>query len=171
MVVRLITTENLGPEFDVESGRGIGLRLNETLAVGADGRLGVVAAPASFYVCQVWAEENGGLNTNQWEWSFGNGRSSGTASPGNWGLVLPWAGHIVALSLGVTTGGAGVTRVGVELNQVTQAELSLAAQATKAWRTNIEIPFGAGDVLVFKTLAAGGAAYGVMSAMLRYVIG
>lgn len=122
------------------------------------------------YLCQIWAEENGALNTGEREWSFGNGQMQGMNPSGNWGVVLPWPGSIRAMSMGVRVGGGQQTQVAVQLNGVDQDVITMIANATKVWRTNLTVPFQAGDVLNFRTVAAGGANDGVVSVVVRYAV-
>lgn len=170
MAENVVSSNNLGDDFDVGivEPNKIHLKLDGSLERKVDGSVGVVGTPSLFYLCHIWAEENGNLNTNHAEWSFGNGQSNGTGATGNWGVVLPFSGDIIALSLGLRVGGTGVTTVAVQLNSVDQDTISMSG--SKGWKTGIVLPFGAGDVLNFRTRAAGGANDGVISAIVRYVI-
>ena len=170
MAMNVVTPGNLGNEFDigVEEPSKIHVKLDGSLTRLADGSLSVVAAPAQFYLCQIWAEENGGLNTNHREWSFGNGNTLGTGAGGNWGVVLPYPGSVIALSLGARIGGGGVTDVALQLNQTTVDTITMSG--SKAWKTGMTVPFVAGDVLNFRTVAPGGANDCVMSALVRYEV-
>lgn len=166
----VVVPENLGPEFaigTVDPGE-ISLKLAPSLVRLPDGSIAVVAAPSNFYLCQIATEENGNLNTNHCEWSFGNGNTIGTANPGTWGFVLPYPGRIIALSLGLRVGGAGETEVAALLN--TNPVDSLKVAGSKGWKTGLNLPFVAGDVLNFRTLAAGGANDGVMAATVLYEV-
>lgn len=102
-------------------------------------------------VFPIWAEESGGLNTNSFEWAYGNGDDSQAA----FGVPLPVDCELFAVGIalfdgaaevevyknGVATGGtSGLGTVGSTVNTLTSP-----------------ISFSAGDNVNFRTVSAAGA--------------
>ena len=170
MTKQVVVPGNFGAEFDfgVEEASKIHLKLDASLTRLSDGALSVVGVPPTLFLDSICTEENGNLNTNHCEWSFGNGNALGTANPLDWGYVLPYDGVLIALSLGLRVGGGGETEVAALVN--TAPVDSLKVLGSKGWKAGLQHPFNAGDVLNFRTVAAGGANDGVMAAVVLYKI-
>ena len=74
-------------------------------------------------VITIWAEENGALNLDQLEWSFGNG----TENSVNYGYCLPTKGKIFAGSLTASSSGSppGEIKVNLVVNGIEKSDYQI----------------------------------------------
>jgi hypothetical protein len=109
----------------------------------------------------IWAEENGSLSASQnngFQWSFGNGAENGK------GVVVAEGGSVIALTLKSQNNTTGT----VELykNSIsTGATVSLSSSNT-AVATGLNVSFGSGDELTFKTISGNGGTALTVGALL-----
>lgn len=105
-----------------------------------------------------WAEENGNLNNNAYQWSFGNGAARST----NY-LVLMSNGLITQISLNVDRAPSSTCSVEARVNGQSAAVVTLQAGRTSDV-DYASTPFAVkrGDRLQFRTVVAGGAQRGTV---------
>ena len=102
----------------------------------------------------IWAEEAADLNSNSFEWAFGNGNNT----PAGTGVVLPFDCELIALGL-THEGNASTT---VELWKNTRA----TGQRISTHHSRVALehitPFAvsSGDVINFKTITGSSASNG-----------
>ena len=106
----------------------------------------------------LWAEQNGGLRDNRYEWSFGNGMED----DGNY-LVLMSDGVITQISLNVDKAPTSTCWVEARVNGQSAALVTLSAGRTSDV-DYVALPFAVqrGDRLQFRTILAGKASKGVV---------
>ena len=102
-------------------------QFNITSDVDVDGSVTADKFIGQSYMYPVWAEENAGLGTNEYEWAFGNGAN--TPSDGGLTMYVPsgWNCSIVAMSIRVGGGTANVSLVKNGVVQGENAYVNLAA--------------------------------------------
>jgi len=84
----IVTGNDLGIEFDIgtiQAGK-IRLKIGSNLAIAPDGTIsaiisGNVTKETLYEYRDIWAEESGGTNANNTEWSFGNGATGTIGLP------------------------------------------------------------------------------------------
>lgn len=92
----------------------------------------------------IWAEENGGMASNAYEWSWGNG-----ATGDDIGIVLPVACSLIAVTLNADTPGTSAT-MRTEKNGV-DAYVSTHVGQNSVDTLLAPVSYAAGDVLAFRT--------------------
>ncbi len=97
-------------------------------------------------VITVWAEENGSMTDNEYEWSFGNGGSGGNA---NRGYPMLAAGRVLRMGLAATAnaGAPGAASVNVVVNGVENASYGVTKPSgqysgTSTFGTPLELAQG-----------------------------
>ena len=128
----------------------------------------------TFYVT-VWAEQNGNIVTNRWNYSFGNGNEAngnGTAGqPGDWGYVTHFPWELVSMSLGSRTTNTADTETELTVNGATVGQsVLIPGSQTKAVDNTVTHAGPAGDVLNFRTLQVGGGNDVVVSCIIKYTL-
>ncbi len=117
--------------------------------------------PGHFETIIIWAEENGGINPNSNEWSFGNGSTGQIGIP----IINDWEIYGMSLQVLNATGSGSVTVAAWNRTTNTQfgsAEITGTAagsggpiNATITFDPTI-IPVSSGDVIGFRTTAESG---------------
>lgn len=125
-----------------------------------------------FYVT-VWAEQNGALGTNRWNFSFGNGNEAtgngNAGQPGDWGYVAHFDWELVSMSVGSRTTNSADTEVEVTVNGASIGQSTVVpAPNTKAVNNGVVYAGVAGDVINFRTLQVGGGNDVVPSIIIKY---
>lgn len=109
-------------------------------------------------------EENGALGNNQYEWSHGNGMTGSTS----W-WVSCYPGECRAMSLNVKSAPTSTCVVEVEIENIGVRTISLPAGTTNGHTVfSSPMSFPAGARFRFRTVTAGGASGGTVSAALTY---
>lgn len=116
----------------------------------------------------IWAEQNGSIVPNRWDYSWGNGNEHNGNNINDWGWVAPYDGVIDVMTIGMRSSNTQDTTVVVTINGVNSAAQStITGSATKVRnKLNTQVAFSAGDTLNFRTLAAGGGNDVVVTAAL-----
>lgn len=96
----------------------------------------------------IWAEENGALAANAYEWAFGNGANT----PNGMGVVLPFACELFAVGLSLLQGSASVR---VQHDGTTVATIDSRADGNLL-TLGTPVAAVAGDVVGFQTATATG---------------
>lgn len=130
------------------------LRQDVDALIAAFGQQGELAAFSSSIKphITIWAEENGALNHNHYEWSFGNGGEGNN----KYGFCLLVAGKIKAGSLSATAGNAQAAECAVQV-VVNGSEVAgyTLTKPTNTWgrHTTFAVPLvvEAGDILNFRS--------------------
>lgn len=132
--------------------------------------LGVVLAYPQVYRAYYWAEQNGKLRDNRYEWSHGNGLEN----EGN-GLVLTRPGLITQISLAVVKAPRSSCVVEARIKRGNASSVSAASVVMSAGRNvdadTVTAPFAVQreDLLNWRTVLAGRAEQGsVMIEVLHY---
>lgn len=102
----------------------------------------VAGVPKS--IIPIWAEENGALADNQYEWSFGNGAVGATI-----GIVIPFNCELFAVSLNAEVAGTSIT-MHTKNNNVNIHTSTHTGQNSFETLTT-PIAFSAGDKVSFQT--------------------
>ena len=120
----------------------------------------------------IWAEQNGAISTNNWNYSWGNGNEqAGTGDPIDWGYVTHYPYEIVSLTIGSRLSNTADTEAEITVNgQTVGQSVIIAGTSTKAVNNNITYSGSAGDTLNFRTLQVGGGNDVVVSALIKYRI-
>jgi len=92
----------------------------------------------------IWAEENGGLQNNGEEWSFGNG-----ATGNDIGIIVPMACELVSATFNADVFGTSVS-IHVNKNNVSVEEPLFTSQNSTVDFTN-PVVFQPGDLVSFQT--------------------
>ena len=116
-------------------------------------------------IIAVWAEENGGLSANEYEFSFGNGVT--TRGYSGYPMLVP--GKVIRMGL-LTTPQDKRARVGLVVNGTAVPERVVSKSATQtvgivSWGAAYEL--APGDCINFKTLSAD---LGIQSAVVSLLI-
>lgn len=104
--------------------------------------------PTLYSYFPIWAEEGNDLDTDRFEWSFGNGNET----PLGMGIVLPFDCELFAR--GLTHEGAATTEVEARINGLSAAK-SVTTTISKKGYINFEsdtVAYSAGDVMGFNTI-------------------
>lgn len=130
--------------------------------------------PETFHVT-IWAEQNGAIVTNRWNYAWGNGNeASGVGSagmPGDWGYVTHFSWELVSLSVGSRLTNSSETEVELTVNELSSGQsVVIPSNQTKAVNNSCAASGVAGDVLNFRTLQVGGGNDVVISAIIKYTI-
>lgn len=102
-----------------------------------------------FTVFPIWAEENGGLDNNAFEWSYGNGATGASI-----GVPLGTDCELFALSFNAETFGTSVS-FNLQKNQTTEATVNFVANNT-ALLLPTPVPFALGDLYGVQTNTVNG---------------
>ena len=105
---------------------------------------GQVTALAQRLTFPIWAEENGGLQNNGEEWSFGNG-----ATGNDIGIIVPMACELVSATFNADVFGTSVS-IHVNKNNVSVEEPLFTSQNSTVNFTN-PVVFQPGDLVSFQT--------------------
>lgn len=118
--------------------------------------------PAGTSKYMIWGARNGTLTNNTEEWGFG---AAGTIA--GRGLVQMLPGRITHLGLNLVTAGTGTKTVEIYKNgSATGQSITLAANVGKGTATLASpVTFVAGDLISFRTVLAGAASNGTVTAM------
>ena len=123
----------------------------------------------TFYVT-IWAEQNGAVVNDRWNYSFGNGNEHRGAGINDWGYVTHYPYEIVSMSIGMRTTNTADTTIVVTANGVaTPAQLTIVGAQTKAFGPVVHSG-PAGDTLNFQTVENGGANDVVVSLLIKYTL-
>jgi len=136
--------------------------------------------PKYEYIMPIWAEENGGLNDDSYEWAFGNGANTPLAH----GVVLyvpsGYSAEVVALGLIVnSSSNDAVAEVRCEITDGTgtmrvAGSVTVDIPTTSNIKNIVELsspePFVNGEAINFKTVSISGSSSGpnVVTAYLKY---
>lgn len=122
------------------------------------------------FYATVWAEDNGTLTNNRWDYSFGNGNEEAT-NPVNWGYVAHYDYEIVSMSIGMRGTNTAATEVGVTVNGANvPVSAVVPGSQTKIVNNAVSYSGSAGDTLNFRTLQNGGGNDVVPSIILKYTL-
>lgn len=122
----------------------------------------------NIHLSVIWAEQNGAITTNRWNYSWGNGNEHNGNNINDWGYVSPYDGVIDVLTIGMRLTNTANTTIVVTINGVDSAAQAtiIGAQTKIRYKLPTQISFNAGDTLNFRTLAVGGGNDVVVSAAL-----
>lgn len=125
-----------------------------------------------FYVT-VWAEQNGAIVTNRWNFSFGNGNEANgngvAGQPVDWGYVTHFDWELVSMSIGSRLTNTTETEVELTVNGATIGQsVVIPSSQTKAVNNDVTYSGIAGDTLNFRTLQVGGGNDVVPSIIIKY---
>lgn len=126
---------------------------------------------AKYAFDSVWAEQNGAIVTDRWNFSFGNGNeSTATADPVDWGFVTHLDYDIVSMSVGSRLTNTAETEIEFTVNTLSVGEsIIIPGNQTKATRELTPFYNGSkGDTLNFRTLQVGGGNDVVPSVLIRW---
>lgn len=114
----------------------------------------------------LWAERLGSLTDGSEEWAFGAATGSGSGR----GILQLVSGKITHLGLELITAGTESTSVELLINGVpTSSSITLAPNVNKGYvALGTQVAFGVGDVIGFRTVLAGQAVNGRVSALATY---
>lgn len=117
----------------------------------------------------IFAEEDGGLNDNSLQWSFGDGSVSNGSV--DFGLAMPYAGKINGMTISMETAGASTVTVEPLINGASVGR-SVSATAGVGKATADfgvgAVPFLSGDVISFRTVLGGGASDARVCAVVEF---
>lgn len=144
-VQNVVVPNNLGVSFDVGNKESDKIHVNYdnvTIKLNASNELYVT----SYEKCVIWAEENGPLNANQAEFSFGNGAVSN-----NNGIVLVenWEVYGVSSNAETFSAGANYQLQILKNGAIVHTETITANNVGRVLLTPVQ--FAAGDVINFRT--------------------
>ena len=101
----------------------------------------------------VWAEKNGPIAENEYEWSFGNGASGGNTDGG---YPMLAAGRVLRMGLAATTSGSAAAAASVNIVVSRVANMSYGVtkpsgqySSTYTFRTPLEL--ARGDIINFRS--------------------
>lgn len=127
----------------------------------------ILSQPEFAYVT-VWAEDNGTIVVDRWDYSFGNGNEEAT-DPVDWGYVTHFPYEIVSMTVGMRLTNTAATEVGVTVNGANiPVSCVVAGSTTKAVNNAVSYSGPAGDSLNFRTLQNGGGNDVVPSIIIKY---
>jgi hypothetical protein len=151
-----------------------------TATDAGNGIADITIVPKYEYMMPIWAEENAGLNSNTYEWAFGNGANTPSGHGVTIYVPVGYTAEIVALSLTCQssgtdlvaevqceiTDGTGTTRTAgsVTVDQPTNASIKATTElSTPATIVNNE-------TVNFKTVSVSGSTTGpnVVTAFIKY---
>lgn len=126
------------------------------------------APPNTPQLVTIWAEQNGNIVTNRWNFSWGNGNEHNGANINDWGWVAPYDGVIDVMTIGMRLSNTADTTIAVTINGVASAAQATIVGAQTKVRVKFTNPvsFQAGDTLNFQTISVGGGNDVVPSAAL-----
>jgi len=179
---QVVTPSNLGNEFDIGNVEANRIRLKHDASIqrAADGTLSVDISGVSltttttpiYEKCVIWAEENGALDSNQSEWSFGNGAT------GNIGITLAEDWEVYAVTFQADVSNAAATQFQMEIMNFATGVIVLDSivlpnqgqinNFSSSVTLTTPLNFSAGDVLGFRTdIETGVVSDGRVAAWLR----
>lgn len=128
----------------------------------------------TFYVT-LWAEQNGGIVANRWNYSWGNGNEASGLNaanePGDWGYVTHYPWELVSMTMGSRVTNTAATEAEITVNgQTVGQSVTINGGLTKSVNNTVSTSGIAGDVLNFRTLQVGGGNDVVVSAVLKYTL-
>lgn len=120
------------------------------------------------HLVTIWAEQNGAIVTNRWNYSWGNGNEHNGDNINDWGWVAPYDGVIDVMTIGMRSTNTADTTIVVTINGVDSAAQStiVGVQTKIRNKLSTQVAFNAGDTLNFRTLAVGGGNDVVVTAAL-----
>lgn len=119
----------------------------------------------------LWAEDNGTLVVNRWDYSFGNGNEHGGGSIGEWGYVTHFDYEVISMSVGMRLTNTAATEVGITVNGANSGvSLVVPGNTLKAVDNSLSLTGSAGDTLNFRTLQNGGGNDVVPSIVIKYTL-
>ena len=122
------------------------------------------------YIMPIWAEHNGGLDNDEFEWSFGNGADTPSGSGVSIYVPTDWTCEIIAMSA-VTDTSSGSGRIAAEVNGTNLNSTVFVQMSGRSTVNELTTPYSIsnGDTLNFKTTTAGtNSSPNVVTAYLRF---
>lgn len=119
----------------------------------------------------IWAEQNGALVNNRWNFSWGNGNEHTGTGINDWGYIMHYPWELVSLSIGGRITNTAVTEVEITVNGASVGQsITSPGGTTRAVDNTLSYVGLAGDAINFRTLQVGGANDVVVSAVIKYTV-
>lgn len=122
----------------------------------------------SFYVT-LWAEQNGAIVNNRWNYSWGNGNEHTAGPIGDWGYVTHFPWELISMSVGSRLSNTADTEVEMTVDGVSIGQSVVSSgTTTKSVNNNVNHVGFAGETINFRTLSVGGGNDVVVSAIIKF---
>ena len=102
---------------------------------------------------QLFAEDSGATGPTLFDYSLGNGNELSAAAYGNWGIIAPYNGEIVAYGITRDDPGATVQDVAITLDGAQVFNAAIPANQDEIILTGLNIPVTAGQVINWQTVS------------------